>query len=1292
MNKDDRFDPQSLEEEIDNFWSTKSIDMKASESRERGEKIYAVRPPIPAKDCPNWDEIYLNIVYDVWSRFKSMHHFHVRNDIGLDPFNSRIEKILMRDEDTNHLKALPDEKRLEMLSEIEDKSRELMEITSDELRNLGLWMTSEFDYKTTSGEFVDSVWWSFKKLNEKDLLVKKEKPLRWCPECRVSPSSSEISIKEEKKEKIFIKIPLTSGKGRYFLLEVEDIWMLPASLNIAVNPDFEYAVVKIYHESENPEQFVMLDKNIDNLMDELDIEDYEIYNTIDGKNLEGLSFTYPLEEKIPEKTEIENKNSRKVIISDEVDDEGTGFIPVVPEYKEEHWEIAEEKNLGRYNPVLKNGYFDEGYRKNKYSGLSTVESESVIIEDLKSKDLLLAKKKIDKKIEMCDLCRNRLIRYPVRGWFLEASQIEEQVNEAMEEIDSIPSSEDIIPTDWLLSRDKIWGIPLPRWECNDCGYVFLPSDREDLAEISDFDIEEDIKVNALMTSRLECPECGVEMKREKKVLDPLFVQACSPWAQLGYPNKEEEYESWWPGKILLGKKSEDVDLLTANLTLSLGLFDEPCAEKIISLGPISSGIEYKNVENIVSKKGHDSLRLNLLSDEPPWTLRRITRSDLEYSHPLARVVWNLGKFFEKNLEDLEIDIQDIESSFEGELGQEDKWILSALESNKKELQDYYEKTRLDSAIELLEETILEDVAQSYIKRCRTRLDRGDEKEKLRVMRTLYLLLNSISKLLAPVSPFTAEKVYQIIDGSNQSVFMEEWPKRDETYIDNDIEMMMDEVKNIVDKIMHIKRRSELPEKWPLRKVVYKAKNQKGLDLAEKFSDFIKDQAIVKNIEILESDEEWEKIIFKAEPNRDVIADSYNQWVRKIETLLNQKSSKKIKEGIEKGGFEMGLEGRIIEIDQDMVSFKKEIPEGFEEISLDDQKIFVDLTVTEEIWEKEMVREIILRLKSMRQDLDLSEGDELEVYLDADKDVIDAVKKNKNQVSNEVKARVIKLEEVDMEKAQYILEWDVNGEIMEIGIKPLYRGKMINYYSSISGLDTNTAELLYEAGYTTPDSILDVTPSKLSNIEGIQSDFARDILEFVEDNDIDDVLEEIKEEREEEVIEEKREEEIEEEVEEKEEIPKELPEGVSKSSTYLIEEKTSDKSFKLLKTILETGETGLCVTRDYPEKVKKKYNIEDIEMIWLSNVDREDVIRPKSLEKLSLALENFIAKTGGVILLKGLEYVITNNDFRTVLNLIQSIKDQVAVHESILLIPVDPSLMEKYQLDQLNGVVDRMLEE
>jgi len=165
---------------------------------------------------------------------------------------------------------------------------------------------------------------------------------------------------------------------------------------------------------------------------------------------------------------------------------------------------------------------------------------------------------------------------------------------------------------------------------------------------------------------------------------------------------------------------------------------------------------------------------------------------------------------------------------------------------------------------------------------------------------------------------------------------------------------------------------------------------------------------------------------------------------------------------------------------------------------------------------------------------------------------------------------------------------------------------------------------------------------------------------------------------------------EEDKEEKEDKGDKKPNGTSAlepSFTYLIREEKGGRSYSLFVEALEKGMKGFCVTREYPLKVRSKYNLGETPVTWLTNIGKEDSLRPKDLEKLSFSLEQFLAKDGGIILLDGLEYLITNNNFLTVLRFVQSLRDQVAIHHSILLLAVNPSTLDPHELNLLEKEVD-----
>ena len=159
-------------------------------------------------------------------------------------------------------------------------------------------------------------------------------------------------------------------------------------------------------------------------------------------------------------------------------------------------------------------------------------------------------------------------------------------------------------------------------------------------------------------------------------------------------------------------------------------------------------------------------------------------------------------------------------------------------------------------------------------------------------------------------------------------------------------------------------------------------------------------------------------------------------------------------------------------------------------------------------------------------------------------------------------------------------------------------------------------------------------------------------------------------------------------EEEEEKIKAKPVGeLERSFAYLIKEDKSERSYAYFEKALSQGLKGFCVTRNYPLKIKSKYNLGDTQILWLSNVGKEDSLRPKDLEKLSYSLEQFLANNSGVILLDGLEYLITNNNFLTVLRFIQSLRDQVAINRSILIMAMNPSTLDPHELNLLEKEVD-----
>ncbi len=1298
--------PQELEKRVQERLDSEDINSKVKELRKGGRNHYTVYPPLSVKDDFNWDDLYKMFLYDVWNRFKSMESFNVRNGLGYDPYNLRVERSVLEEleDEQKVLGGLPEEKWDDIIEKMDKKSDEFKEEMMEQLQALGLWRNLEFEYDTRTGSFMDSVWWTIKELMDKGLLIKEEKPVTWCPRCKSSMANTEILKKEHTKEKALLKVPTSGKKERYFLVEIENPWMLPSGMSIAAHPSWTYSVVKYVPKDGKTTQLLMKEDKVEEMMERGGIKEYEILNEVEGEKLDGLKFKYPLHDKISSHTKKEGKYIHKIVCSEKIDEEGTGLVLLTPPHNEKHWKIAKKEGLSTYNPIGKHGHFNSGVRYNKYSGLSASQTDQIILDDLESKDLLLSRKKEKKEVKFCAACLNKVVKIPHREWFFDVSKKEDSIKNILDDMNFIPPEEDVILRNWIVTRDKRWGISFPHWRCR-CGNSFVPSKRSDLAEISDYDGKSSTTPNVISQVDLECPKCGDIMEWEGKILNPIFIQACSPWAQLGYPHDESEYKSWWPGDIFISKNAKRDDLFTATVTLSSALLGENCVKKMLMQGPVVSEIDYKDVKGLANKQGYDSLRLYMLSENHPWETHRIKGDDLQYPHPLVRVLWNLNDFLIEQIE--KYDIEPGETTLESvkeNMDIKDEWLLSCIESTKREVKEHYEDGRYDKVIRSFNTLAIENMAQWYFSQAKKRIDESEDEEVVKSMlKVIYDGVLSVTNLLVPIAPFISEGIYQDLNGKMDSVFMCDWPDVNELIQDQDLEKEMDEVKDIVHEIILAKQKNGVPEKWPLKEIIYKSKNNISLELVEKYEDIIKEKARVKDIDILGPEREWEKMILEVHPNEDAIGQSYKEWKSRIATMLRRRPPEDIREGIEKDEYTIGLQGQMIEIKPEMVKFKAKLPEGFHEIKMDEQDIYVDLNIYDEIWDEVMAEETMLRLKSMRSDFDLEEEDEIEVYIETSDEMSSALNDHRDIMIQGANVKELSINKNIPDEIDYIYEWEINGEYVEIGLVPLYKKKTIESFKKIPDVGEKIAEKLYEKGFTSVKLLADASASEISKVNGVKRGLARNMINSIKKIEEGEELKEETEveKTETEIFEEETE--IEDEMEREPHAPetdlsvedkekKMLPEGISKSSTYLINQRDSDESssFELFKDILDTDMEGLCVTRDYPDKIREKYGLKNVEIIWLSNVDREDVIRPKSLEKFSLSIENFLARKKGVILLNGLEYLITNNEFRTVLHLIQSIKDQVAINESILLIPVNPTTLADNQMDLLSGEVDELI--
>ena len=671
-----------------------------------------------------------------------------------------------------------------------------------------------------------------------------------------------------------------------------------------------------------------------------------------------------------------------------------------------------------------------------------------------------------------------------------------------------------------------------------------------------------------------------------------------------------------------------------------------------------------------------------------------------------------------------------------------------------------ESYALHRAYRAVDAFILGDLSRWYVKlaRERTWID-ADDQGKAAAYAVLHETLLTLAKLLAPLTPHLAEAVYQHLDGRLLSVHMLDWPRRDPDRRDAGLEASMALVQELVETVSKERQKGGRKLRWPVRLIAAKGLPPEAEKALASLQSIFLEQCNAKQLTLLRAGEEFPGMTYVLKPDPASIGKAYRALWPKIASILESRPPEEVKRALDKGTYQVGVEGQAVTIEPHMVRFDPKLPDDVAVVKTPHGEVYVDMRVTPEIRAEGYAREVIRRIQQMRKDIDLEVDDYIVTAIKAGREMAEALEAQRDLVARETRSRILSVSNRDVE-AEYVVEWnDVDGQSVTVGLTPLHMSEALREFSRLPGLSPSKAMLLFDAGYKSLASLRAASRQELAAVEGLDpGDAARTVDALARPPAPEfpcpvcgaplpaaarrcprcgeplggeptpcprcnapvppgegtcpvcgfslsaqapgapspartvcpacDAM-----------------------------IPAgsevcpscgarlrggpavhgrapagapETAEPLPPSSTYLVLEGQPEESYRLFADAVARGGRGLCVTRTYPQKLRERLGAGDVSVLWLSNVGKEDSIRPKDLEKLSLAVEQFVAREHGVVLLDGLEYLVTNNNFLTVLRLVQALRDQVAIHGAVLLLSMGPASLESHQLTLLEREVDRVI--
>ena len=1361
---DENYSPVQLEKDIRAMWERTRIYEKVKKARESGKPYYFLDGPPYTTGAIHIGTAWNKILKDTVTRMRRMQGFRVHDQPGYDMHGLPIEVKVEQALGIKSKKEIEQQGIDKFVSTCRDFALKFKTKMTEDFKLLGVWMDWENPYLTINPSYISSVWWTLKQAFDKDLLVTDLRVLPWCPRCETALAEAEIEYWDETDPSIFVKFPIEGRLNEYLLIWTTTPWTIPGNLAAAVHPDLTYAKV---HVKRGPveETLILLEEKVDELTKTAGIEEAKVLETMKGADLVGLRYRHPLSELVPYQKQIRGQWVHAVLPSETVTNESTGIVHIAPGHGPDDFEIGTKHDLEPFSPVDEAGnYTDEV--GDHFVGRNVKEANGTVMGDLVDAGCMFHQGTITHRYGHCWRCKKPIIYRITEQWFLKVTAFKEDLEAANSKVRWYPEwagsnrEKDWITNarDWCISRQRYWGTPLPVWKCS-CGNIRVVSSLEELKTAKGYVEGMDVHRPWIDKLTFQCNKCKSDMTRVPDVLDVWLDAGTCSWASLGYPANKEEFDRWWPAEWITEAHDQTRGWFYSQLVTGVMAFGRSPYNSVLmhgwaltSQGEAMSKSEGTVVDpvGIVNTLGADSLRLYLLKTNAPWDDILFQQEGVKAANRTLNILWNVYKFAALYMSIDKFDPSSVRlEGMKDYMRPEDRWMISRVESLKKDVTSAMESYEIHKAARAIEDFVVNDLSRWYVKLVRDRLwKEGEDKDKIAAFKVLHESLSIAVALMAPITPHITEAMHANLNGRPESVHMLSWPVANEAWIDPTLEEGMTLVQEISEIVARMRQDSNINLRWPIKRMVLKANLTDATDALLQLKDPLLSQNNVKDLQMVPTGEEWDEMLLSVVPNPNAIGKVYRQWSSKIAVLLKNRPAKSIKAGIDKGEYSLGIEGQLVKILPNMVSFTSTLPPDVVSAEFSKGIIYIDLEQTPALEAEGFAREIIRRIQQMRKDMGLNIEEFIKVELECSRKVEGVIETWKEHISRETRSR--RLECVQAPRGEYIVEWNVASEPLLVGITSLRMKAGLDAISGIPGITMDKAIKLFDAGYNTVDALKAANPEDIALIEGITkvdakrvydhlhkeevaqaaqasaaaasvpapvqapaqsflevlkgtegigSDVANAVYDAgyvsapsIKNSSIDDLM---KVKGVSEPIAVRLMETFMSEGQASAAAPVHAPpkpvqavNELERSFSYLVEEDRPESSYTLFLKTLDKGMKGYCVTRNYPAKIRSKFDLKDTPIIWLSNVGRDNAIRPKDLEKLSLSLEQFLSQTGGgIVLLDGLEYLITNNNFITVLRLIQSLRDQVAINQSILLMAVNRSTLESHQLNLLEREVD-----
>jgi len=1056
----------NLEEDVLDWWEDEAIFERSIEAREGQPTFTFYEGPPTANGKPGIHHVLARSIKDIFCRYKTMQGYQVARKAGWDTHGLPVEIEVEEELDLESRAAVEDFGIEKYNAACRESVLEYKDLWDRLTQRMGYWVDLDDPYVTFETDYIETVWWLLKQIEEKDLLYKGHKIQWYSPGSHTVLSSHEVSLgyEETQDPSVYIRFPVVGAENTYFLAWTTTPWTLISNTALAVGPDLPY--VQIHHEDphQGEEHLILAEALVDEVID----EEYTVEKTWSGDDLVGCAYE-PLFDYFTDRASP-GADAWHVLGADVVStEEGTGLVHMAPAFGEEDYAVAQEHGLPLFNPIDKDGEFTA--EAPLVEGMWFKDADKVITDDLKRRGRLYKHETYLHNYPHDWRKGTPLMSYPVESWFIETTALKDRMVELNDTINWQPEAigqgrfgewlENNV--DWALSRRRYWGTPLPVWETDkeDSDYYEVIGSVEELREKCGEQLPEDdgaLDLHRPYVDELtwEGPDGGT-MRRVPDLIDVWFDSGAMPYAQWHYPfEKKDDFEANFPADFIAEGVDQTRGWFYSLHAIATLVFDDVAYENVVVNGLVldedgnkmskSKGNTVEPFE-VIDEYGADVVRWFMMSNAPPWENLRFSERGLrDLRRTFFGTLENVYSFFATyaNVDDFRYERERMPVEDRTEL---DQWIVSRLHTTTESVQgalDEYDPTTAARAIE----TFVDELSNWYLRRSRARFwaskrDGDGEvggggtvapEKKEAAYQTVYECLLATAKLMSPVAPFFGEWLYRTLtDGTEResnSVHLASFPEVHEAERDDALEGRMGLARTIASTTLSLRNQAEINVRQPLPRILVVTGTGVPEEEVEQVKDIILDEVNVKEIQYVEHTSDV--VSRSAKPDFSRLGPRLGDLVKAVNEKVRQLDDETINRYVEEGELTLSVDGEKVTLGPEDLIVQSEGIEGWLVEQDGDVTVALDTEVTEALRAEGLAREAVKRVQNLRKDAGFDVTDRIVLTYDGSERITGAVATYADWIRNETLA--LELQVSDPPEGEAVDTFEIGEEHLQIGVR------------------------------------------------------------------------------------------------------------------------------------------------------------------------------------------------------------------------------------------------------------------